>query len=91
LVGTKSNREGSGAKVVVVAGGLKVTRVMDGKSGYLSQSDLPLYFGLGSATKIDSIEVLWSSGTRQSVAHADLNGTLEIEENGKTAEVPDKK
>ncbi len=90
LVGTKSNREGLGTRVVVTAGPLKVTKFMDGKSGYLSQSDLPLYFGLGDATKIDSIDVLWPSGTRQTVAHADLNGTLEIQEDGKTSEVPDK-
>ncbi len=64
---------------------------MDGKSGYLSQRDLPLYFGLGSARKIDSIEVLWPSGTRQSVLHANLNVTLEIVEDGHTSELSDKK
>ncbi len=91
LVGTKSNREGLGSRVVVVAGGLRVTKFMDGKSGYLSQRDLPLYFGLGRARKIDSIEVLWPSGTRQSVLHANLNGTLEIVEDVHTSELSDKK
>ncbi len=91
LVGTKSNREGLGAKVVVSGRGLKVTKVMDGKSGYLSQSDLPLYFGLGDARQIDSIDVLWPSGTHQTVPHASLNGTLEINEGGTATEVPDKK
>jgi hypothetical protein len=90
LKGTKSNREGLGTKVVVTGGGLKVTKFMDGKSGYLSQSDLPLYFGLGDAKRIDSIEVFWPSGTHQTVPHASLNGTLEIEEGGKATEVPDK-
>jgi hypothetical protein len=91
LVGTKSNREGLGTRVVVAAGGLKLTKYMDGKSGYLSQSDLPLYFGLGSARKIDSVEVLWPSGTHQTVAHANINGTLEVVEDGHTSEVPDKR
>ena len=65
LAGTASNREGLGARVVVRAGGLTQTKWMDGKSGYLSQSDLPLYFGLGDATKIDSIEVDWPSGRKE--------------------------
>jgi hypothetical protein len=38
---------------------------MDGKSGYLSQSALPLYFGLGEAGHAAAIEVVWPSGQRQ--------------------------
>jgi enediyne biosynthesis protein E4 len=91
LVGTKSNREGLGGRVVVSAGNLKVTKVMDGKSGYLSQSDLPLYFGLGDAKKVDSIEVLWPSGTHQTVPSANLNTAVEIVEGAKATEVPDKR
>jgi hypothetical protein len=41
---------------------------MDGASGYLSHSILPLYFGLGAAEKADRIEVLWPSGRKQVVA-----------------------
>ncbi len=91
LVGVKSNREGIGAKVTVAAGGLKITKVMDGKSGYLSQSDYPLYFGLGDAEQIDSIEVLWPSGAKQTVPHTDRNGVLTIVEGGKATEEPEKK
>ena len=47
LVGTTSNRNGLGATVRVSAGGRVLTQWNDGKSGYLSQSVLPLYFGLG--------------------------------------------
>ncbi|MGB7190630.1 MAG: CRTAC1 family protein [Acidobacteriaceae bacterium] len=65
LVGTKSNRNGLGAKVRLHANGQTYTHYNDGKSGYLSQSVLPLYFGLGDATKIDSIEVDWPSGRKQ--------------------------
>jgi hypothetical protein len=39
----------------------------DGKSGYLSQSSLPLYFGLGEAARVDRIEVDWPSGIKQVV------------------------
>src|SRR5436190_7072232 len=46
LTGTASNRNGLGAAVRVVSGGRTLTEWHDGKSGYLSQSQLPLYFGL---------------------------------------------
>jgi hypothetical protein len=65
LIGTVSNRNGLGATVRVHAGGNIFTRYNDGKSGYLSQSVLPLYFGLGDADKIDRIEVAWPSGRTQ--------------------------
>jgi hypothetical protein len=69
LHGTRSNRDGLGAAVTVaLPGGRKILKVMDGKSGYLSQSDLPLYFGLADADHADSIDVRWPSGRRQTVA-----------------------
>jgi len=68
LVGTKSNRNGLGATVRVRAGDQTYTKYNDGQSSYLSQSVLPLYFGLGEATKIDRVEVKWPSGREQSVA-----------------------
>lgn len=81
LEGTRSNRNGLGASVRVHAGKQVYTRYNDGKSGYLSQSVLPLYFGLGDATAIDSIEVLWPSGARQTLAdHLLVNETIRIRE-----------
>lgn len=69
LHGTRSNREGIGAQVsVVLPDGRRVVKLCDGKSGYLSQSDLPLYFGLGEADHLTAIEVRWPSGRRQTVA-----------------------
>ena len=65
LVGVKSNRSALGAVVRVSAGGLKLMKVKDGQSGYLSHSDFPLHFGLGSAAEIDQIEVAWPSGINQ--------------------------
>ena len=66
-VGTRSNRNGLGATVRVLAAGQTYTKYNDGKSGYLSQSVLPLYFGLGDATKVDRVEVDWPSGKKQVV------------------------
>jgi enediyne biosynthesis protein E4 len=81
LVGTKSNRNGLGATVHVHSGGQTYTRYNDGKSGYLSQSVLPLYFGLGDTSKIDSIDIAWPSGRKQ-VLRKDLtdNQTLKVTE-----------
>jgi hypothetical protein len=80
LRGTTSNRDGIGAKVQVRAGGQTLTQWNDGKSGYLSQSSMPLYFGLGDAQKIDSIEVTWPSGKKQTVAGPKVNGQVEVVE-----------
>lgn len=80
LSGTSSNRDGLGATVRVSAGGRVFTRYNDGKSGYLSQSALPLYFGLGSARIAERIEVLWPSGRRSVLERVAANRTVRIEE-----------
>jgi hypothetical protein len=65
----------------VHSGGQTYTRYNDGKSGYLSQSVLPLYFGLGDISKIDSIEVAWPSGRKQIIRKGLTdNQTLKITE-----------
>ena len=48
----------------VHAGGRVYTQFNDGKTGYLSQGSIPLYFGLGAATRVDKIEVRWPSGQK---------------------------
>ena len=68
LVGTTSNRDGLGAIVKVATEGSTYVKVMDGSSGYLSHSLIPLYFGLGTATSADRIEVVWPSGRTQHLA-----------------------
>jgi hypothetical protein len=82
LRGTRSNREGLGAQVtVVLPDGRRLLKLLDGKSGYLSQSDLPLYFGLASADHAASIEVRWPSGRRQNVAGPLASGqTIDVVE-----------
>ena len=69
LRGTRSSRAALGAQVsVALPDGRRILKVLDGKSGYLSQSDLPLYYGLGDAGQATSVEVRWPSGQRQTVA-----------------------
>jgi hypothetical protein len=65
LVGTASNRDGLGTTVKIQCGSKTSTRYSDGKSGHLSQSSMPLYFGLDTAATIDRIEVVWPSGKQQ--------------------------
>jgi hypothetical protein len=81
LRGTASNRNGIGARVRVRASGKDYLKQNDGKSGYLSQSVLPLYFGLADAAKVDAVEVAWPSGRKQIVTRGlRLNDTLRITE-----------
>ena len=70
-----------GARVRVRAGGKDYLKQNDGKSGYLSQSVLPLYFGLADAARVDAVEVAWPSGRKQIVTRGlRLNNTLRITE-----------
>ncbi len=78
LVGTKSNRDGIGARVII---GNQV-RTMTTAVGYASSSHAGLHFGLGTATEVDRLEVQWPSGTRQIVEHVKANQVLEIKEAG---------
>jgi hypothetical protein len=65
LIGTASNRDGLGSTVKVHSRSKTYSRYHDGKSGHLSQSSMPLYFGLDDTTQIERIEVLWASGKKQ--------------------------
>jgi len=62
LVGTKSNRDAIGAAVRISAGGLTQHRVVKGGSSYLSQSELPVTFGLEKRDRIETVVVDWPSG-----------------------------
>jgi len=59
LIGSKSNRSGIGARVVVTAGGRRMVQEVRSGSTFLSQSDLRLHFGLGTAKQVDKIEIRW--------------------------------
>jgi hypothetical protein len=62
LAGTKSNRLALNAKVKITENGVTQTAEVHSGGSYLSQNDLRVHFGLGTATKIDSVEVRWPSG-----------------------------
>jgi hypothetical protein len=62
LAGTRSNRMAIGARVKIVTGGMTQTDEVRSGGSYISQSDVRLHFGLGSAEMIESLEVRWPSG-----------------------------
>jgi hypothetical protein len=62
LVGTKSNRDAIGAVVRIVSGGLAQLRMVKSGSSYLSQSELPLTFGLEKRDRVEQVVVHWPSG-----------------------------
>jgi hypothetical protein len=80
LVGTKSNRDGIGARVEVDAAAKRWTAERVAGSGYLSQDDGRLHFGLGSATAIDKLIVRWPSGREQTLEKLTVDRVLTVEE-----------
>jgi hypothetical protein len=62
LTGTTSNRDAIGALVRVFYGGASQARMVKSGSSYLSQSELPLTFGVGRRDRVDRIEVTWPNG-----------------------------
>ncbi len=88
LEGTHGNRLAVGAKVRVVAGELsQVDEVRSGGS-YLSQNDLRLHFGLGSADKVDRVEIRWPFGVTQTVQNLAADHFYVVKE-GEGAETSD--
>jgi|ERR1700683_3269742 len=61
-IGTKSNRDGIGAKISVKVGSRRLVDEVRSGSSYISNNDMRVHFGLGAATKIDWVQVRWPSG-----------------------------
>ncbi|HTD67157.1 MAG TPA: CRTAC1 family protein, partial [Candidatus Limnocylindria bacterium] len=80
LVGSKSNRSAIGAKLVAKVGGQTLIREVNPARSYLSASEMAVTFGLGSATKVDSLEITWPSGQKQTLTPDTIDTTLTIEE-----------
>jgi enediyne biosynthesis protein E4 len=80
LVGTRSNRSAIGAEVVLEAGLLRQRRVIDGGSGFASQNDRRLHFGLGSHEWVDRVVIYWPSGSQQVVTRPPIDRFVTITE-----------
>jgi hypothetical protein len=80
LVGHRSNRDGIGAQVEVVAGGLRQQRERAAGSGYLSGDDPRVHFGLGPAAKVDKLTVTWPGGATQVIDKPPIDCVITAEE-----------
>ncbi len=80
LVGNQSNRDGLMARVKLTASGRTQLQEKNGPSHYMCQDNMPLHFGLGAATLVDTIQVTWPSGQVQTVENIPAGQTLVITE-----------
>ena len=80
LIGTSDNHSAIGTRVKIkIDQQIQVREVKSG-SGYLSQSDLRLHFGLGQAKQIDQLEIRWPNGTNQQLDRVPGNQILTVKQ-----------
>jgi hypothetical protein len=65
--GPKSPRDAIGAKVFVTTGAVRQRGDVFSGGSYASSSDQRLHFGLGAATKVDKLEILWPDGAKEEI------------------------
>jgi hypothetical protein len=80
LIGTSSNRDGIGARIKIVSGGKEQTSQKKSTTGYLSQNDPRIHFGLAKNDMIQKIEIKWPSGKDQILENIKPNQILTITE-----------
>ena len=80
LQGTKSNRDGIGAKIKITAAGQSQWNHKTTASGYASSSAGPVHFGLGAAKSVDEIVIQWPSGTMQILKNVQTDQVLHLKE-----------
>jgi len=79
-VGTKSNRDGVGARLVAKTGDLTQVADVRAGSGYLSMYDLRVHFGIGTSPTVDSLDIRWPSGIVQTLKDVPANQILTVTE-----------
>ncbi len=85
LIGTKSNRDGFGARIEAVAGDLRQVIEAVSHSGYLSQCDPRPHLGLGPRAEVDKLTIYWPSGTVQTLEHVKADQILSVTESASGA------
>ena len=76
-------RSAIGAEVVIETGDLTQRRVVDGGSGFASQNDRRLHFGLGSHEWVDRVVIYWPSGTTQTISRPLVDTFVTVTEPGR--------
>ena len=90
-VGTKSNRDGIGARILVKAGSRTLVDEVRSGSSYISNSDMRVHFGLGAATKIEWVEIHWPSGLTERFPGLAVDAVQTVKEGSGTAVPADAK
>jgi hypothetical protein len=88
LIGTKSNRDGVGARVKLTAGDLVLYDQRKGGMSYQSAQDPRLHFGLGQRSSVDSMEILWPSGSATKLASIKADQIIAVKEGAGIVERP---
>ena len=88
MIGTKSNRDGVGARVKVTAGDLVLYDQRKGGMSYQSAQDPRLHFGLGQRSSVDSIEILWPSGSVTKLGNIKTDQIIAVKEGAGIVERP---
>jgi len=79
-VGSKSNRDGIGARLKLTIGGKVLLQEVRAGSSYLSQSDLRVHFGMGKAPRAERLEIRWPSGAVEMLQDVEANQILTVTE-----------
>ncbi len=88
LIGTKSNRDGVGARVKVTAGDLVLYDQRKGGMSYQSAQDPRLHFGLGQQSSVDSVEIAWPSGITTKLSNLKADQIIAVKEGTGIVERP---
>jgi enediyne biosynthesis protein E4 len=76
--GRRINSDAIGARIELTAGGRRLVRRVTPTRGYLSQSELPVTFGLGAATRVDRVRVVWPGGSVDEWSDLPVDRRLEL-------------
>ena len=76
LIGKNSNRDAVGARVILTADGESYLREVNCGNGYAGQSTMRLHFGLGTATKVEAVEIHWPGGQVETLPESQLEGLI---------------
>jgi hypothetical protein len=80
LIGTESNRDAVGSRILVTHGDKTQSRWRVSSSGFVSQSDPRIHFGLGQDIRTDRVEILWPNGKTQTLKNVNVNQLIVVRE-----------
>jgi hypothetical protein len=80
LIGTKSNRDGTGALLKLTSEGFAQVKQAEGGTSYMSASDPRIHFGLGKRAKVESLVITWPSGQVDKLANVPMDTIIAVKE-----------